>query len=116
MSSPEPPVPRGQWTWARAFLFMIIWLIAAALAYYAGGFLSLAVVIILGALIVSYFGRPQFANWQTGRPTQTSRQLAESLLVRPGHDGEELRAEPDAVESWLRERELDVMFEDRDHD
>jgi hypothetical protein len=115
MSSPEPPAPRGQWTGARTFLFMIIWIMAAALAYYAAGFLSLAVVVIIGALTVSYFGRHQFANWQTGRPTRTSRRRADSLLVPPGHDGGALRAEPDAVESWLRERELDGVFEDRDH-
>jgi hypothetical protein len=90
-------------------------LAAAVLAWYAAGYLALTVVIILGLLIVSYLGTDRFANWRTGRPSRARRQQAEGPLVSPEHAGQ-LRAEPDVVESWLRERSLDGLFDDRGED
>ncbi len=114
MSSAEPRRARGQWPRGRTFLFMIILVVAAAVAYYADGWFALGVVIIVGLLIISYFGSHRFANWQTGRPSRTSRQLAERPFTTREQDGQPLRADPDAVEDWLRERSLDRVFDDSD--
>ncbi len=114
MSAAEPSRTRGQWSKRRTFLFVIILAIVAAVAYYADGFLTLAVVIIVGLLVVSYFGSHRFANWQTGRPSRTSRRLAERAFTPQVHDGRQLRAEPDVVEDWLRERSLEGLSDDRE--
>jgi hypothetical protein len=112
VSDPEHRRPRAQWSAARTFLFLIMTLAAAVLAWYVAGYLALTVVVILGLLIVSYLGTDRVANWRTGRPSRARRQNSEGLLVPPEHSGQ-LRAEPDVVESWLRERSLDGFFDDR---
>lgn len=84
-------------------------LAAAALAWYVAGYLALAGVLVLGLLITSYLGVDRFANWRTGRWSRARRQMAEGRLAPPEHSGE-LQAEPDVVESWLRERSLDDLF------
>lgn len=106
MSPAELSRARGQWSRGRTFLFMIILVAVAAVAYYVDGFLALGVVIIVGLLIVSYFGSHRFANWQTGRPSRTSRQTAERPFTAPQRERGPLRADPDVVEDWLRERSL----------
>jgi Flp pilus assembly protein TadB len=116
MSSSDSSPPRAQWSRKRTFLFLIVVVATAVLAGYVAGYLALVLVIIVGVLIASYLGTDRFANWRSGRPSRARRQLAERLLSPRTSSGQSLRAEPDAVESWLRERSLHGVFDDRDED
>jgi len=58
-------------TRSRAVALAVAWTAIAACAagaWYAGGVLGVLVVIIIGALIVTYRRANPFRNWQTGRP------------------------------------------------
>jgi Flp pilus assembly protein TadB len=116
MSSPPSSGPRAQWSRKRTFLFLIVVVATAAIVGYVAGYLALVLVIIVGVLIASYLGTDRFANWRTGRPSRARRQLAESLLSPRKRPGLPLRADPDAVERWLRERSLHGLFDDPDED
>jgi Flp pilus assembly protein TadB len=115
MRHPQHRGQRRPWSRTRTFLFLLMTLAVAALAWYVAGVLAAVVVIIVGLLIVSYLGTDRLANWRSGRPSRERRQMAESILVPPERVGQ-LGAGPDAVEDWLRERSLDGLFDDRNED
>jgi Flp pilus assembly protein TadB len=111
----QHPRLRRQWSRTRTFLFLLMTLAVAALAWYVAGVLATVVVIIAGLVIVSYLGTDRFANWRTGRPSRARREMTESILLPPERAGQ-LRAGPDVVETWLRERSLDELLDERNED
>lgn len=113
MSSPPSSGPRAQWSRTRTFLFLVITVATAVVAGYVAGYPALVLVIIVGVLMASYLGTDRFGNWRTGRPSRARREQAERLLSPPERSGRPLRAEPDAVESWLRERSLHGLADDQ---
>ncbi len=82
--------------------------VSIGVAWFAAGVLALILVAVVDLLIVSYFKTPQLVGWRTGRPSRVRK----AGVPTPG--GEDLPADPDVIEGWLRERLLDGLPDDRD--
>jgi hypothetical protein len=104
----EAPLRTQSVVWA----FVVIGLAAVAwLAWLAGGFLGLILVLVVALLVASFRWQQRAGAWRSGRPTRQRRRELDSAIAAklPGFD----RPETDPVEAWVRERSLYDLLDDR---